>query len=185
MSHRNILSNKYTALVIVDFQEAFRKMIPDFDRIAQSISNAARGFEILELPVIVTEQYPKGLGRTAPEVLKVLPDSAEIVEKTAFSSCGADEFLGKLKNLDVNQVLLCGLETHICVSQTAHDLLSQDFQVHLLQDCVGSRTDLNKTTGLEKMKMSGAIPSSVEMALFELMGDSKHEHFKAIQKLIK
>jgi nicotinamidase-related amidase len=114
-----------------------------------------------------------------------LPDGFEVFEKTAFSSCGSAAFLDRLKSLGIEQVLLCGLETHVCVNQTAHDLLDNGFQVHLLTDVVCSRFEVNKAAGLAKMQMSGVIPSSIEMALFELMRDARHEQFKAIQSLIK
>ena len=185
MSHPNILQKETTALVIVEFQEAFRDMIPDFDEIGTSISKIVRGFQILDLPIIVTEQYPKGLGHTAKEVLETLSNDFTCIEKTAFSSCGASEFIEKLKELNIAQVLLCGLETHICVNQTTHDLLDGGFDVHILEDSVGSRSAANKQIGLNKMSISGALPSCVEMALFELMKDSKHQHFKEIQELIK
>ena len=81
--------------------------------------------------------------------------------------------------------MVCGLEAHVCVNQTAHDLLERGFQVHLLTDCVCSRFEVNKTAGMEKMFTNGVVPSSIEMALFELMRDAKHEHFKEIQALIK
>jgi nicotinamidase-related amidase len=135
--------------------------------------------------VVVTEQYPKGLGRTASEILAVLPADSEPVEKTAFSSCGAQEFVSRLEAAGARQVLLCGIEAHVCVNQTAHDLLGRGYQVHLLTDCVSSRTEQNRQVGLEKMFRAGALPSSTETALFELMRDARHEQFKSIQKLIK
>ena len=106
-------------------------------------------------------------------------------EKTAFSSCGAAPFVTKLEKLGIKRVVLCGLETHVCVNQTAHDLLDKGFQVHILTDCVCSRFEHDKLAGLAKMQTSGVIPSSIEMAFFELMRDSRHEHFKEIQALIK
>ena len=185
MPHPNSLNSAKTALVVVDVQEAFRSPINDFAQIASRISIIVRGFQILNQPVIVTEQYPKGLGRTAEEILFSLPPDYEVVEKTAFSSCGASTFLDKLKATGATQILLCGLETHVCINQTAHDLLSENYQVHLLHDCVSSRFTHDKEIGLRKMQASGVLSSSIEMALFELMRDAKHEQFKAIQELIK
>ena len=185
MPHPNILDLKSTALVVVDIQEGFRNAIPDFALIASRASTVVRGFQILGLPVIVTEQYPKGLGSTAEEIQFVLPDDFEVFEKTTFSSCGTERFSTRLEQLGVNQVVICGLETHVCVSQTAHDLLDRGYQVHILTDCVCSRFEYNKLAGLAKMQHSGAIPSSIEMALFELMRDSKHQQFKEIQGLFK
>ncbi|HEV7699168.1 MAG TPA: hydrolase [Pyrinomonadaceae bacterium] len=185
MSHPNLLNIDSTALVVIDVQEAFRNAIPDFSTVASRISTAVRGFQLLGVPVLVTEQYPKGLGPTAEEITFVLPDDHFAIEKTAFSSCGASAFVDRLKVLGTKQLVVCGLETHICVSQTAHDLLDRGFQVQVLTECVCSRFSYNRKAGLAKMKASGVIPSSVEMALFELMRDSKHDKFKEIQELIK
>ena len=185
MPHPNLLDSGKTALVVVDIQEGFRNAIPDFALVASRASTVVRGFQILGVPVIVTEQYPKGLGRTAEEILFVLPDDFEVYEKTAFSSCGAKPIVAKLEALGIKQVVLCGLETHVCVNQTAHDLLDRGFQVHVLTDCVCSRFEHDRIAGLAKMQMSGVVPSSIEMAFFELMRDAKNEHFKEIQALIK
>ena len=185
MLHPKILDKNKAALIVVDFQEAFRSPINDFAQIASRISIALRGFQILNLPVIVTEQYPKGLGRTAEEILFSLPPDFEAIEKTAFSSCGAGSFMERLKATKASQIVLCGLETHVCINQTAHDLLNENYEVHLLTDCVSSRFTPDKEAALRKMQGSGVVSSTVEMALFELMRDAKHEQFKAIQELIK
>ena len=185
MLHPKVLDREKTVLVVVDLQEAFRSPINDFAQIAARISVAVRGFQILNLPIIITEQYPKGLGRTAEEILFLMPTEFEFIEKSAFSACGASSFTDKLNAAGASQVVLCGLETHVCVNQTAHDLLNENFEVHLLIDCVGSRFSPDKDAALKKMQMNGVVPSSVEMALFELMRDSKHQQFKEIQNLIK
>ncbi|HXG84898.1 MAG TPA: hydrolase [Pyrinomonadaceae bacterium] len=185
MQHPKILDRNKTALVVVDLQEAFRSPINDFAQIVSRASIAVRGFQILGLPVIVTEQYPKGLGKTAEEILFSLPPEFELIEKTAFSSCGASSFMEKLRATNAGQIVLCGLETHICVNQTAHDLLNEGFEVHVLTDCVGSRFTQDKETALKKMQRNGVIPATIEMTLFELMRDAKHEQFKEIQNLIK
>ncbi len=185
MAHPSLLDIDKTALVVVDVQEAFRNVIPDFALVVSRISMAVRGFQVLDVPVIVTEQYPKGLGHTAEEIQLVLTEGNEAIEKSSFSSCGGAGFFAKLTDLGGSQVVLCGLETHICVSQTAHDLIDRGFQVHILSDCVASRFDYNRLAGLSKMTRSGAIESSTEMALFELMRDARHEKFKEIQALIK
>ena len=185
MSHANVLDPKSTALVVIDVQEAFRTAIPDFALIASRASIAVRGFELLGVPVIVTEQYPKGLGRTAEEIALILPDDFTVIEKTAFSSCGGEGFQEQLRDKGTTSVVICGVETHVCVNQTAHDLIDGGFTVHVLEDCVASRFEHDKQAGLAKMRLAGVIPSSIEMALFELMSDSRHEHFKEIQALIK
>jgi nicotinamidase-related amidase len=185
MAHKKILDVNHSAFVIIDVQEGFRSIIPNFAEIAANIERFLQGAKILDVPVIVTEQYPKGLGRTAEEILFALDPEHAPLEKTAFSSCGATGFVSSLKELGIQQVILGGIEAHICVSQTAHDLLDAGFQVHLLTDCISSRFEINRKAGLDKMMQSGAIPSTVEMALFELMRDAKHEQFKAIQHLVK
>ena len=185
MPHPKILDLTSCALVVIDVQEAFRNAIPQFEQIAVRISTTVRGFQILGVPVIVTEQYPQGLGPTVEEIVLSLPENAQRVEKKAFSACGASIFKRNLEHLEVSQVVICGIETHVCVSQTAHDLLAAEYDVHVLTDCVASRFDHDKEAGLSKMYASGVDPSSVEMALFELMRDSGHEKFKEIQTLIK
>jgi nicotinamidase-related amidase len=185
MIHQNILTPEKAALVVIDIQEAFRHVVPDFTVLAARALTAIWGFQSLGLPVLITEQYSKGLGRTAEEILLALPDDFEVFEKSSFTACGSEAFNEQLEFLGVSQIVICGLETHICVNQTAHDLLHRGYQVHLLTDCVRSRFERDKRSGLAKMQASGVISSTIEMALFELMRDSKHEKFKEIQSLIK
>jgi nicotinamidase-related amidase len=183
--HFNTLDAATTALVIIDMQESFRNAVPDFTETAARIALVTHGMQLLGVPVLATEQYPKGLGHTAGEIRTVLPEGFEPVEKTAFSSCGARSFLSQLDETGARQILLCGIEAHVCVNQTAHDLLARGLQVHLLTDCITSRTEQNREIGISKMLTSGALPTSVETALFELMRDARHEQFKAVQRLIK
>ena len=185
MLHQNTLELTRSALAIIDMQEAFRTQMDDFVETAKRIAIMVRGAQLLGLPIIVTEQYPKGLGHTATEIAEVMPSEIEIIEKTAFSSCGVEQFEAQLARTSANQVIVCGIEAHICVNQTVHDLLAGSYQVHLLTDCITSRNQSDKKAATRKMLRSGAIPSSVEMALFELMRDAKHAQFKAIQGLIK
>jgi nicotinamidase-related amidase len=185
MQHSNILALSQSALLIIDMQEAFRANMLNFEQFANRIATAAKGAQLLGLPIVVTEQYPKGLGHTAIEIHQVLPKDVHIMEKTSFSSCGAQQFHEELGRHNTRQVLVAGIEAHICVNQTVHDLLSMGFQVHLLTDCITSRKENDRTAAMQKMLASGAISSSVEMALFELMRDARHEQFKAIQGLIK
>jgi nicotinamidase-related amidase len=185
MAHEKTLSGEGAVLLIVDVQEAFRDAIGNFSTIAANIARAVSGFDLLGLPILVTEQYPKGLGPTAEEIRLSMADKFEPIEKTAFSAFGAADVRIKLEDLAAKQVVLGGVETHVCVNQTAHDLLKNGYVVHLLTDCVGSRFDHDKAAGLEKMRSSGVVFSSVEMALFEVMRDAEHEKFKEVQALIK
>ena len=185
MRHHNTLDLTNTVFVIIDMQEAFRASISDFASLAANIALMAHAAHLLDVPVIITEQYPKGLGRTADEIRAVLPAELEPVEKTAFSACGAPEFGERLSVSNATNVLVCGIEAHICVNQTTHDLLGLGYHVHLLTECISSRHEASRQAGLAKMLQSGALPASIEMALFELVGDSRHKQFKTIQRLIK
>lgn len=183
--HQNVLRPEKSAFLIIDVQEAFRQSIADFGEIIRRTVVFAQGAQLLNIPVLVTEQYPKGLGGTVAEISNILRNETEIFEKTAFSSCGANAFVEKLEKIGARQIVVAGIEAHVCVNQTVHDLLAQGFQTHLLTDCISSRAAENKQIAFAKMQASGAVLSSVEMALFELMRDARHEQFKAIQKLIK
>ena len=175
------LDRDRTALVVVDVQEAFRKAVPDFEVIAHATGVLVRGARELGLPVVVTEQYPKGLGETVPEVREALGSDTERLAKTVFSAARADGF--DLGGRD--QALVCGIETHVCVNQTVHDLVEQDVDTHVAADAVGSRTQANRELGLRKMEAYGATLTSVETALLELCGEAGTPEFKSIQALIK
>ncbi|MEZ5155015.1 MAG: hydrolase [Solirubrobacterales bacterium] len=168
------------ALVVVDVQEGFRKAIPDFGAVAAATATLIRGAEALDVPVIVTEQYPKGLGPTASEVAERLPDGVEPIAKTVFSAASADGFaLGGRE-----QAIVCGIETHVCVNQTVLELLDSGIEVHVVADAVGSRSEANRQLGLAKAERAGAWITSVETALFELLGEAGTERFKAVQRLV-
>jgi nicotinamidase-related amidase len=174
------LDPERTTLIVVDVQEGFRKAVPDFDRVARATATLIEGAEAIGIPIVVTEQYPKGLGATAPEIAEHLPEGTEPLEKVCFSAADAAGF--DLGGRD--QALVCGIETHVCVNQTALDLLGSGVEVHVPEDAVGSRTEQNKRVGLQKMERAGALMSTVEMALFELLGRAGTEEFKRVQKLI-
>ncbi len=185
MRRSDQLTPEKTVLMVVDMQEAFRDPIGNFQSIATKAATAVTGFGMLGLPVIVTEQYPQGLGPTAEEIRLSLPDDPFRIEKLTFSAFGSDEVQARLRDFGSGHVVLCGVETHVCVNQTALDLLDAGFFVHLLTDCVGSRFDHDKEAGIERMRSAGVITSSVEMALFELMKTAEHARFKEVQALIK
>ncbi|CAB4868364.1 unannotated protein [freshwater metagenome] len=174
------LDQERAALVVVDVQEAFRKAIGDFDTIAARCAILVQGAQALGVPVIVAEQYPAGLGETAPEIAVHL-EGVACLEKTVFSVARADGF--DLAGRD--QVLLCGIETHVCVHQTAQDLLSDGIEIHLIRDALGSRAAVHHQAGIARMEQAGAAASSTEMALLELLGGAGSTPFKIIQGLIK
>jgi nicotinamidase-related amidase len=181
---KRTLNNSSAALIVIDIQEAFRKSIPGLDKVIAKTRIAIKAFGVFNLPVLITEQYPKGLGHTVPE-LKEISENASYFEKSHFSACGCGPFNDILVKEDIQDVLIAGIETHVCVNQTVHDLLEAGKRVHILEDAVASRKPDDRETALKKMYSSGAIPSSVEMALFELLVDSKSPDFKQIQSLIR
>jgi nicotinamidase-related amidase len=175
------LDRERAALVLVDVQEAFRKAVPDFGAVAAAAGTLAEGAASLGVPVIVTEQYPEGLGRTVPEVAEHLPEGTEPLEKVRFSAAEADGF-----DLDGRgQAIVCGIEAHVCVNQTVLDLLDRGVEVHLATDAVGSRTEQNRSLGIHKAEQAGAVLTSVETALFELLRGSDAPEFKQVQGLVK
>jgi nicotinamidase-related amidase len=175
------LDRERAALVVVDMQEAFRKAVPNFDRVAESAARLVQGAEAMEVPIVITEQYPKGLGHTVPEVADHLPDGLRPIEKVRFSAAEAEGF--DLAGRD--QALVCGIETHVCVNQTVLDLLDEGIEVHVVGDAVGSRSEENRELGLHKVEDAGAVLTSVETALFELLRGSDAAEFKQVQALVK
>ena len=175
-----ILDRGRAALVVVDVQEAFRPAVEGFAEVAARTAVLVQGARILGLPVVVTEQYPRGLGATVPEVAEHL-DGAAPLEKTVFSACRAEGF--DLSGRD--QAVVCGVEAHVCVSQTVHDLLERGVEVHVAADAVASRAPENREVGLRKMAESGAILSSTETALFEWLERAGTPEFKSVQALVR
>jgi nicotinamidase-related amidase len=175
------LDPERAALVVIDVQEGFRKALPaEFDRVARATATLVEGAEAIGIPIQVTEQYPKGLGSTAPEVAERLPEGVDPIEKLCFSAAGAEGFdLGGRA-----QALVAGIEAHVCVNQTVLDLLGSGVEVHVAEDAVGSRFAENKAIGLRKMERAGAVVTSVETALFELLSAAGSDEFKRVQKLI-
>jgi nicotinamidase-related amidase len=172
----SLLERDRAALVVVDVQEGFRPYAA-FEPVASACAKLLDAARILQVPSIVSEQYPKGLGHTAPEVgLRDEP----VIEKSVFSAARADGF--DLAGRD--QAIVCGIETHVCVSQTVHDLLAQGVEVHVPADAVGSRHEIDYRRGLERLERAGAVVGTVEAALFELLERAGTPEFKAVQKLI-
>jgi len=173
----SLLRRDRTALVIVDVQEGFRPYAA-FDGVAAACGRLVAGARVLGVPIVATEQYPRGLGPTAPEV--GLEDELR-VEKTVFSAARADGF--DLGGRD--QALVCGIEAHVCVSQTVHDLLDRGMEVHVAADAVGSRHAVDYERALPRLERAGAVVSTVEAALLELCERAGTPEFKAVQKVIR
>ncbi len=183
---RTPLDPERCALVVIDIQE---KLLPPIFQKAQLVKNSQlliRLAGILRLPALVTTQYAKGLGNTVPEIASLLPESAAI-DKQMFSCFGSDAFCSLLKRLPGNRntVLLCGMESHICVTQTALGALREGYIVHVASDAVSSRTEWNWKIGLERMRAAGAVISSTEMIIYELLRSSGSPAFKELLPHLK
>ncbi len=176
----NTIKNTEALLLIIDLQEKLVNML-EGNEVKDNAIKIAKACGILEVPTVITEQYPKGLGSTIEEIKNALPN-AEYVEKTTFSALKEDEVN---KFLSQKQVILFGIETHICVLQTAMDLLTEGYEVFVVQNACGSRDEANKQAALRRLIHAGAQIVTTEMVLFELLEGSKHPNFKEVQALIK
>ena len=179
-----MLKMKNAVLLLVDVQGKLARLMHEKERLFDNLQKLIKGIQVLGIPVLWVEQNPAGLGPTIPEVADLLP-SVTPISKMSFSSCRNDRFLQALKNLDRNQVLIAGIETHICVYQTAADLVDMGYEVQVVTDAVSSRSAENKAIGLERMRDAGASWTSVETALFELLAVAEGEPFRALLKIVK
>jgi nicotinamidase-related amidase len=178
------LKRTRAGLVVVDIQDRLLPAIFEKERVLQNTLRLVQGVGILQVPIFATEQYRKGLGATVPEVATAISAFAPL-EKLAFSACGAAAFLPALKQKKVSQAILCGIEAHVCVSQTCLDLLDEGFNVFVVADAVSSRTPENYQIGLDRMRAAGAVIVSTEMVLFELLEQAGTAEFKQILALVK
>lgn len=174
-----------SALFVCDIQERFRPIISGFPAVVDTSRRMIRGANILGLTVITTEQYPKALGNTVPELKDVLSPSSPIVAKTRFSMLTAEVHDLLKQKSAISQVLLCGIEAHVCVLQTTLDLLEAGYEVHIVVDAVSSQRTGDRAAGLHRAAQSGAFLVTSEMALFQLMQDAKAANFKEISKLVQ
>jgi nicotinamidase-related amidase len=185
MTHMRILDRTQSALLVIDVQEAYRGVTVEHDRMLRGVCRLIEAAKILAVPMLATEQYPKGLGHLMREVADLLPDGLEVIEKISLSCCGAPRFAARLSELGRKQIVVCGLEAHACVNQTVHDLLEQGCSVHVPFDAISSRFANDYRIGWEKIIGSGAVPTTVEMACLEWVKTAAASEFKAIQRLIK
>jgi nicotinamidase-related amidase len=173
-----------TALAVIDIQERLLPAIFEAERVVQNTVRLIKGAKALGIPVLVTEQYKKGLGNTTPAVAAEIAGIAQM-EKVAFSACGASGFNEALKAKNLCDVVLCGIEAHVCVSQTCLDLLDNRLRVFAVADAISSRTAENHRIGIERMRHAGAVIVSTELVLFELLEKAGTEEFKQILTLVK
>lgn len=178
-----MLSVDETALIVIDVQAKLLPAIDGKEELVEGVCRIIEGAKVLGLPIVWTEQNPGGLGATVPEVAELL--SARPITKVSFSCCGESAFVEALGALGRKQVLLVGIESHVCVYQTASDLVEAGYEVHVVSDAVSSRTPTNRRIGLDKMARAGAHVTSVETALFELLRAAEGPAFKQILRIVK
>src|SRR5699024_5374353 len=166
------------------YQGKLANVMHEKDVLENKMMSLIQGAQLLEIPIIWMEQYPQGLGPTAPYIQELLTDN-EPIAKMDFSACQHEDFQEKIQSLNRKNIIVAGIEAHICVYQTVKELLANDYYVEYVCDAISSRTAENKQIAIHKMNGLGALPTSVEMFLFELMGSAKHPSFKQISKLIK
>jgi len=171
-------------LVVVDVQGKLATLMHEREELYRNLQILIRGARVLELPVFWLEQYPEGLGPTIPEVADLLTD-LEPLPKVVFSGWGQGEFVRQVRASGRKQLILCGLESHICVYQTTRDLLDRGYHVEIAADAVSSRTAQNRDIGIQRMAALGAEITSVEMALFEMLREASGPQFKEIARLVK
>jgi nicotinamidase-related amidase len=178
------IKREKAGLVVVDIQDRLLPQIFEKERLIKNTLLLLKGAAILRVPVLVTEQYRKGLGLTAPEIGGAIANFAPM-EKATFSACGAEGFEPALKEKGITDVILCGMESHICVLQTCLDLLDHGFRVFIAADAVSSRTLENWHLGLERMRDADAVIASTEMLLFEILERAGTDEFRQVLQLVK
>ena len=183
MSSLGKLDTKNTLFVLVDVQEAFKPVIHKFDKVVENSNKLLKGAEILGVPLIATEQYPKGLGKTVESI--ELPAETKPIEKNCFSCFESKEFAKAVEETGTKSLVVFGIEAHVCVLNTVLDALEKGIEVHVVEDAISSRTTENKRIAIERMRQSEAFIASTEMVLFQLMKDADSQKFKEISKLIK
>ncbi len=179
-----MLDKQSVVLVIVDVQGKLVQAMHDRESLIKNLQILMRGAKILGIPIICAEQYPKGLGPTVPELQEII-QPWQPIEKNCFSCCQNEDFMEAVRDSGKSQILLAGIESHICVYQTARDLLEQNYAVEVVADAVSSRTEANKHIGIEKIVSLGGSFTSTEMALYELLKVAQGDQFKEILKLVK
>ncbi len=175
-----------SVLVVVDIQEKLSNAMnpEEMGRVTDNVVRSIQGAHALHVSVMVTEQYPKGLGPTIPQIREILGEELAL-EKVVFSCCGAPDFLEQLQRTKATAVVLVGMETHVCVLQTALDLLKRGYDVQILADAVISRNPENKKIGVDLMREAGAVISSTETVLFQWTEKAGTEEFKMISKWVR
>jgi nicotinamidase-related amidase len=184
MRHATLLDRRQAALLVIDVQDRVHAVMRYRETVESNAIKLIRGCQLLRVPIFLTEQYPKGLGHTISSLRQALQTTLPL-QKMTFSCCGSAELMPALQKREIRQAVLVGIETHVCVLQTALDLLANNYQVHVVRDAVSSRHDLDHQAALQRLAQAGAIITTAESALFELMERADTPEFKEVSKLIK
>jgi nicotinamidase-related amidase len=183
MNTKGLLKTATTALLVIDVQERLMPVIYEQEKVISEVNKLIKGGSILGVTTLLTEQYPKGLGRTCREV--EIWENTPVIEKMTFSCMLSEPVLQTLREKEIRSLIVAGVEAHICVLKTVLEALEKGFEVHVVADAVSSRTPQNKQLALERMRQSGAFIVSTEMVLFQMLDMAGTEEFKAISRLIK
>ena len=180
----SLLTREDTAFVAIDFQEKLMPAMSGMEELEDKSVRLIKGMKALGIPTIVTQQYTKGLGETIPSIAEALGDF-EHVEKNTFGCMANEEFASKIKELGKKNIVVCGIEAHICVQQTVLQLMEEGYNVYLTADCVSSRSENDKLWSITRMGEAGAVITTYEAVLYEILRDSKAEGFKEISAIVK
>jgi nicotinamidase-related amidase len=181
--HPNLLT-KECLLVLIDIQEKLFPYVKDKKQLLEQITKLIRFATIMKIPLILTEHYPRGLGPTIQEIRNILPEYSPIT-KITFSAFRSKKFLQKIQDTKIKTLLICGIESHICIEQTALDGLSLGLNIHIISDAISSRRNQDLQMGIQKMQQSGGIISTTEMAMYEILERADIPEFKDVLKLVK
>jgi isochorismate hydrolase len=179
-----ILKKGTTALLIIDLQERILPVIKNYENVLENTVKLIKGFKAMNLPIYYTEQYPKGLGPTSSKILEELSGYTAF-QKMSFSCSGAENLFEEFHKKKLSQIVVCGVESHVCVQQTVLDLISNDHQVNLAADAVSSRKEIDYNISLERMRTLGAEITTTESILFELLEVCGTPEFKEVSKIVK
>lgn len=182
--HPFVALREASLLLVVDFQQAMLKVMDGWQQIARRVNQLTRAAEVLGVPIVLTEQYKKGLGGTIPEVLGEVA-APLVFEKEHFSACLEKDFLPLLSSFERETVVLVGMETHVCVLQTGLDLIRAGFKVHLAADAVGSRSAQDRDIAIELFRQAGALISSTEIVIFQWARRANTEEFRQVLPIVK
>lgn len=184
MRHEFVAVREESMLLIIDFQQAMLKVMESWEETARKVNQLTQAADVLGVPILLTEQYRKGLGKTIPEVLAEIK-SPSVFQKEHFSACLEPDFLPLVQSFGRKKVVLVGMETHVCVLQTGLDLIKAGYQVHLVADAVASRSTENRDIAIELFRQAGAVITSTEIVIFQWARRANTEEFRKVLPIVR